>query len=248
MSKQLQKGAKGEDVKQLQLALNSRGFNVGIADGVFGAKTEDALKAFQKSLNIEATGVLGPWVAEQLKMSKLTIAITAGHNNKDPGAVNGARTEASVAVEVRNAVASGLRVKGFNILTDGEGNTNETLSSAAKLAKQADIAIEFHLNASANKTAKGVEALAPVKDKLLCQALCKATAEVLNTNVRGSDGGWKASNSGQHARLAFCEAGGIVMELFFISNDTELKAYDTNKDKLFAKLVQVISEHAEKKC
>lgn len=42
------KGSKGSDVKALQEALNKLNFKVGVADGSFGAKTEDAVRRFQK--------------------------------------------------------------------------------------------------------------------------------------------------------------------------------------------------------
>lgn len=49
----------GEDVKQLQIRLNSLGYSCGSADGVFGLKTELALKRFQRTSNIEDDGIFG---------------------------------------------------------------------------------------------------------------------------------------------------------------------------------------------
>lgn len=246
MANVLQKGSKGTAVKQLQTALKSKGYDVGVVDGAFGTKTELALKAFQVSLSVTPTGILGPWVAEKLGLTntvgKRLITITAGHNDKDPGAVNGNYKEAFIAVEFRNEVAKRLREAGFSVLTDGEGIKNESLSNAVVLAKQADLAIEFHLNASNNKTAKGVEALALDKDKVLCQKLCKGISEILDTPVRGSDKGWKSQSSGQHSRLAFCQAGGIIMEAFFISNDTELQKYFDKREALFDRIAKDIIE------
>lgn len=53
----MQKGAKGDDVKQLQQRLIELGFLTGSADGDFGAKTEAALKAFQAANGLEDTGI-----------------------------------------------------------------------------------------------------------------------------------------------------------------------------------------------
>ena len=50
----------GEDVKNLQTKLNSLGYSCGMADGVFGVRTENALKRFQQAKNIEADGIFGP--------------------------------------------------------------------------------------------------------------------------------------------------------------------------------------------
>ena len=42
--------------------------------------------------------------------------------------------------------------------------------------------------------------------------------------------GWKAENSGQHSRLGFIsQGGGIILELFFISNPDELAKWDEVK-------------------
>ena len=247
-------GSKGQEVKDLQSALKYRGYNVGIVDGIFGVKTEEALKSFQSSVSVTPTGELGPWVASKLGLDnkiqtttptikKKLITITAGHNNNDPGAVNGSYKEAFIAVEFRNEVAKRLREAGYTVLTDGEGSKNETLSNAVKLARQADLAIEFHLNAAVNKAAKGVEALSLYKDKLICQKLCKGISEVLDTPIRGSDKGWKSQSSGQHSRLAFCEAGGIILESFFITNDEELQKYFSKRVELFDRITKEIVEY-----
>lgn len=49
----------GEDVKKLQLKLNALGYSCGSADGLFGVKTENALKKFQRAKNLDDDGVFG---------------------------------------------------------------------------------------------------------------------------------------------------------------------------------------------
>lgn len=56
----LKKGAKGQAVKDLQEALKALGLQPGPIDGVFGKKTEDAVKAFQKLKGLEVDGIAGP--------------------------------------------------------------------------------------------------------------------------------------------------------------------------------------------
>jgi peptidoglycan hydrolase-like protein with peptidoglycan-binding domain len=60
----LKKGAKGQAVKDLQEALKALGLAPGPIDGIFGKKTEDAVKAFQKLKGIEVDGQVGPitWI------------------------------------------------------------------------------------------------------------------------------------------------------------------------------------------
>lgn len=45
----LKKGCKGDDVKALQTFLNINGYNCGLTDGIYGQRTMDAVKAFQKA-------------------------------------------------------------------------------------------------------------------------------------------------------------------------------------------------------
>ena len=58
----LRKGAKGDNVKALQILLIGRGYSCGSygADGDFGNATYNAVKAFQKAKGLSVDGVCGP--------------------------------------------------------------------------------------------------------------------------------------------------------------------------------------------
>ena len=61
----LRKGARGDNVEELQALLNAKyGFSLDV-DGVFGDKTEQAVKAFQSAHGLKADGIVGPktWAA-----------------------------------------------------------------------------------------------------------------------------------------------------------------------------------------
>ena len=157
------------------------------------------------------------------------ICITAGHSNVDPGAVNGSDREADLAQDMRNIVASILRHDyGYTVRTDGEGKGNLPLRDAVKLINGAALAVEFHCNAAAAKTATGIEALSTPRNKRWCQVLSQAVADATDWKLRG-DCGFKPDNAGQHTRLAYAQAGGIVFEPFFISNDTDLALFKQKK-------------------
>lgn len=55
----LSNGSKGDDVKALQILLNGMGCNCGTADGIFGAKTLNAVKTYQKKVGLSADGIVG---------------------------------------------------------------------------------------------------------------------------------------------------------------------------------------------
>lgn len=170
------------------------------------------------------------------------VTITAGHSNSDPGAVNGSDRESEIAQDMRNIVAHYLKSKGVDIRTDGEGKGNLPLSEAIKLIKGSNIAVEFHCNAAATKSAKGVEALSQLKDKIISQKLCAAVSSIMGNPLRG-DKGWKPENSGQHSRLAYVSNGGIILELFFISNDEELSTWKQKKWLIGKAVAEVIKEY-----
>ena len=174
------------------------------------------------------------------------ITITAGHSNSDPGAVNGSDRESEIAQDMRNIVAYYLRAKGISVKTDGDGKGNLPLSEAVKLIKSSSIAVEFHCNAAASKGAKGVEALSKEKDKLISQKLCAAVSSIMGNPLRG-DKGWKAENSGQHSRLAYVSNGGIILELFFISNDDELSVWKQKKWLVGKAVAEVLANYGVSK-
>lgn len=61
----LRKGSKGEPVRELQTALRAAGYNIA-ADGIFGAKTLEAVKAYQADHGLAVDGIAGPATWGQL--------------------------------------------------------------------------------------------------------------------------------------------------------------------------------------
>ena len=154
------------------------------------------------------------------------VTVTAGHSNKDPGAVNGKFKEAELASQFRNAVAYYLREAGIQYKTDGVGTLNQDLNAAIKLIKGSSVAVEFHMNAALSKQANGIETIALPKDKKLAQDLSKAVADVFGSRLRG-DNGWIDQSQSARGKLGFISNGGLIVELGFISNEAELAAFNT---------------------
>lgn len=55
----MKKGIKGEDVRELQKMLNRSGFAAGSEDGIFGSKTLSAVKAAQRAYGLTVDGIAG---------------------------------------------------------------------------------------------------------------------------------------------------------------------------------------------
>jgi N-acetylmuramoyl-L-alanine amidase len=151
--------------------------------------------------------------------------LSAGHSEADPGACAQGRREAEIAVDFRNMVSAYLIRAGVVHETDGTSTRNLPLRDAVRSAARHTVAVEFHCNASSNPNAGGVETLSKPNRLQVGSRICAAVADTLLIRNRGP----KLDNSGQHHRLAFCEAGGIIVELFFLTSVTDLRAYDARK-------------------
>ena len=77
----LQLGSRGDEVKAVQKRLKELGYLTGSADGVFGEKTEEAVKAFQKRNGLTADGVVGKQTKEKLNSSSAKKAESADAND-----------------------------------------------------------------------------------------------------------------------------------------------------------------------
>lgn len=153
-----------------------------------------------------------------------SVYVSAGHSNRDPGAVGFGRREADIVVEFRNIVSFYLTRYGVKHELDGKGTENLPLNIAAGRARKHPVAVEFHCNAGPS-SATGVEVLCAPKDAVTAAKICHAISTQLAIRNRGV----KPENAGQHRRLAFVQAGGMIVELFFISNAADLAAYDARK-------------------
>ena len=67
---------RGDDVAALQARLTEMGFNAGRVDGIFGERTESAVKEFQKSVGIKVDGKCGP--ATIIALIRLTKIVSGG--------------------------------------------------------------------------------------------------------------------------------------------------------------------------
>jgi cell wall-associated NlpC family hydrolase len=63
----LQKGDRGEEVRRMQRRLQMHGFDPGPADGIFGSRTDAAVRAFQKAKRLEVDGIVGPKTSQALQ-------------------------------------------------------------------------------------------------------------------------------------------------------------------------------------
>ena len=176
-------------------------------------------------------------------MSKKIILISAGHTNKagqDRGAAGNGFIEGVEAFKLRDKTAEYLKqYENIEVWEDGQDGDNQPLSKALTLARKANRPIEYHFNAGTPK-ATGIEVLGKPNHREVWQKLAGAIQKATGLKLRG-DKGFKADNSGQHHRLAFCEAGGVIVEVCFISNKSDMEAYQKGFDAICKNVADVLA-------
>lgn len=170
-----------------------------------------------------------------------TFTVTAGHGEGDPGATYGEFREADLMAELRDMVASRLRDMGHEVRQDGIGRVNRALTYAMNLIAGADAAIELHTNAATNPTATGVEVIALPAQKAQAQKLAQAIAGELGLKLRGQ-AGWIDQSMSARGRLGFVARGGMVVEVFFLSNPEDLASYMLRKEAVARVIAEALSQ------
>ena len=187
-------------------------------------------------------------------MTNKIVCVTAGHSNTgkiDSGAVTtvGGKLikEADLAVKLRNAILHYLQQdKGITTRCDGYSTVNLELKEAIKLIKGSDAAVEMHFNSSTNKTANGVECIALPKDKVLAQKLSAAVSKVTGSRLRGV-GGFITQEDSARGKLGYINAGGLILEVSFLSNDQELKVFEDKYWLIGKAVAEVLIDYVKSK-
>ncbi|ABY93094.1 Peptidoglycan-binding domain 1 protein [Thermoanaerobacter mathranii subsp. mathranii str. A3] len=67
-SRLLYEGTVGYDVLQLQMILQSLGYDPGPIDGIFGPRTKNAVMRFQRDNGLKVDGIVGPETMRVINM------------------------------------------------------------------------------------------------------------------------------------------------------------------------------------
>lgn len=177
---------RGEDVVTLQQRLTTLGFDLGKVDGLFGIRTDKALKEFQQSVGIEVDGILGAETfkaferlartvtggrSEKLRQSVLldsirtgiagkTIVIDPGHGGSDTGVSGFGIYEANVVSAIAHKLQGKLSAFGASVALTRPliHSTNPTENERANLCNDinADFVISLHCDVATSKDARGI--------------------------------------------------------------------------------------------
>ena len=118
----LSHGMEGEEVRQLQEALITLGYLKGSADGVYGNKTENAVRKFQKKNKLSVDGLAGVKTKE-LIFSKVSGKSSGSSAASGPSQSSGSPTQKNENASNNNSSSAGT-LFGGNYATLKSGNKN----------------------------------------------------------------------------------------------------------------------------
>lgn len=173
--------------------------------------------------------------------------ISAGHcsaqgPNYDPGApgING-RWEANETVILRDAVINEIKKRGYTDIVQDLDSENRNEYFQRIKTGDGSVVVEFHFNAGP-RSATGTEALIAVDasrlDTAMAFELACATSVILGIKNRGV----KSEATTRHKRLGLMRETGIVtlVEVCFITNASDMAAYDNNFEALIRQYADII--------
>jgi N-acetylmuramoyl-L-alanine amidase len=165
---------RGDDVAALQARLTEMGFNAGRVDGIFGERTESAVKEFQKSVGIKVDGKCGPaTIIALIRLTKIVsggaptqMRETAAQRNRGPALANKVividpafgEFESEIVYDIAQRLEGRLLALGVSVfLTRGKDNC-PTQQERVDLANKtsADLVISFHVDRYPTQSAHGV--------------------------------------------------------------------------------------------
>ena len=76
-------GSRGDEVRRIQNKLKSLGFFTGTVDGIYGVKTQSAVKRYQRSVGITADGIAGPKTLLYLGLGSSSGGSNGGYSSSD---------------------------------------------------------------------------------------------------------------------------------------------------------------------
>jgi N-acetylmuramoyl-L-alanine amidase len=174
----------GDDVAALQERLSNMGFDVGRSDGIFGLRTEAAVRDFQRNRGLEPDGRCGPHTLRELKRLErtvtggrpdmlresvrllvrgpsllgMTIAIDAGHGGDDAGIVAHGLVERDITGDLARRLEARLLSSGletFRVHADDESPDDAERAKRAN-DEGADLLVSLHVDGSDSPKAEGI--------------------------------------------------------------------------------------------
>ena len=172
-------------------------------------------------------------------MREITIQVSAGHNIKDPGAINkkGVK-EHDLAVILRDYMLERFEEKEVEVIHDKDDESNSVYQNRLRqnIISKTNITFDIHFNSgpdSANGTETFVSRYASKESIRFAEGINKITVDILGTKDRGV----KDETKTYLGKIGILGLKGVaaLVEVCFISNDCDMdKFYGKEKEKAYS--------------
>ncbi len=176
------------------------------------------------------------------------IIISAGHGGTDPGASGNGYIERDLAIELRNLIVAELKALGISALSDDDKNAlKQTLLWLRGKFTTGDILLDIHWNAAGNPDANGSEVIIPQIASSFEKDLAAAILKCF-TSFGYRDRGVKPETETARKSLGWMRpnAENILIEVCFISNLTDMKLYQANKQGIARRVAATLAHFRSK--
>lgn len=164
---------------------------------------------------------------------------SAGHHDKDPGAVYNGVKEADKTKELRNLISKYLGA--HKHIMDRDWETNREHQNRIKPGSSSILA-DHHFDASTNSSVSGVGVFVANNASANTIAMGKEVAEGLSQIIGIPNRGVKTEAQSGRGRLGILHLGAgiaILVEVCFISNPCDMAKYELVKEKVAKFLADV---------
>jgi N-acetylmuramoyl-L-alanine amidase len=174
----------GDDVDELQRRLADMGFDVGRCDGIFGERTETALREFQHNFGLVVDGCCGPMTLRELKklqrtvvggnphelreseklrgagpsLAGKTVVLDPGHGGSDTGWLISGLAERDIVADLAGQLEGRLQAVGVNAFLTHRHDENPDELARARFANtlDADLLVSLHCDGHESPVPHGV--------------------------------------------------------------------------------------------
>lgn len=174
------------------------------------------------------------------------IFLTAGHHNRDSGAIGNGYQENNLTKELRDLITVKLReIACLKIWNDDDNDTlAQVIAKINQLATTDDFLLEIHFDSADRTAASGTTALvakgARSQSKDFASQLANDVAVIVGITNRGV----KDETESNRGRLGILhtKASSCLLEIAFISNPSDMQKYQIYKESLALAIATTIRD------
>lgn len=180
------------------------------------------------------------------------VCLDAGHGENDVGAANGDRYEKDDDLKLTLKIKEKLEAMGIKVYLTRDDDSDVTLAERCKSAnkKHCTLFISVHRNSAEDKKANGIEAWVSRNPKgdeyTLAENLVANICKLTGQQNRGIKKGFRDNSFGDYYINSDTDMPSLLLEVGFITNDNDNKAFDEKLDETAETIAKTIYDHVQK--